>query len=56
MPPKAQTVPKAQYDNAFHAAKAALALLEAMENAGALRLPFVGYPEAVKALRTAVKR
>lgn len=50
------TVPKAKYDEAILAAKSGLSLLEAMEIAGALRLPFIGYPETVKALRAVVKR
>jgi len=50
------TVSKAKYDRAANAAAAGLALLDAMEKAGALRLPFIGYPATVKLMRDAVKK
>lgn len=49
-------IPRREYDRVLHAAQAALALLEALETAEAIRLPIIGYPEAKKALQAAVKR
>lgn len=39
------------YRNAFASAKAALALLDEMEKAGALRLPFPGHPAVLAKLK-----
>ncbi len=52
----AAPVPRLEYEKVLNAAKSGLALLDALENAGAIRLPFIGYPEAKKALQAAVKR
>lgn len=50
------SVPKAKYDKAVAALQAGLAIISDMDKAGALRLPFPGFPEVVATMRAAVKK
>lgn len=52
---KATVVSRRRYDAVFEAAKGALELLRAMEEANALRIPYPRHRRVVEALRRAVE-
>lgn len=56
MPKATLTVPKAKYDKAVAAVAAGLVLLQEMEKAGALRLPFMGHQATMATMRAVVKK
>lgn len=48
------TAAERQHNRTKAALELGIHLLEQMEAAGALRLPFIGYPEAMKVMRATV--